>query len=442
VRTQEDLTRTLRSAAALAEEPVDLLAGVGGRRRRRTRQRIQVALAVAGVAIVATGVTVATRGGGGHQVVSPQQSSTAEPTSSVTVSATVSADLPDAKPAKSVWPEAVTLMPKKTADGFKYRPVTALSPTEILLTAESSFEKAGRLEVYDTATGTSRVLTELVPHQKGYFEQHVEVGEDYIAWYGITPDDSDRWADFWVAPRQGGPARKVGEVTGAPAVVDQIGVSKDHVVWSAREGGVYRMPIAGGAPEKIAGTDGLWLAAWPWAADVPGAAYSSTHQDKNQSVLRNLVTGEQLALPEPEGVKGLRCSPEWCVGVAGFKNFVVPRAGGEARTYSGHTFDTAVHGGRFVITGDGLYDLVTGRTGKNYARAENGGTSGGRGTSASPTSIFYWNAEPLVSKKVCRKMTKDDVHPEGTPPPGAKVCEESITDPGGHYEVINLTAVR
>jgi hypothetical protein len=128
--------------------------------------------------------------------------------------------------------------------------------------------------VYDLKTGTSRVVTEMPKSRKGYFEQAAVTGDSYIAWFGAVPD-SPGWADFWVAPLGGGEPRKVGEVRGDLADVNRIGVTKDYLMWSPAAGGVYRMPIGGGAPEQIPGTDGLWLREWPWAADVRDSRFEA-----------------------------------------------------------------------------------------------------------------------------------------------------------------------
>ncbi|YCK38097.1 sigma factor-like helix-turn-helix DNA-binding protein [Actinomadura sp. ATCC 39365] len=170
-----------------------------------------------------------------------------------------------ARPAVELWPEAVVKVPAKDSDGRTVRVVTGLSATEVLLVSESAFEKAGRLEVHDSASGTTRVLGDIPSPRKKYYPQLFTAGRGYIAWFGATPQDSVPWTDFWVMPAQGGKARRVGEVD---ADVDRIALTGDSLVWSVKEGGVYRMPLTGGAPERLPATDGLHLTAWPWAAGL------------------------------------------------------------------------------------------------------------------------------------------------------------------------------
>lgn len=437
MRSERDVTAALRQAAESAPEPPDLLAVLGERRRRRTRQRYRTALAVAGVVAVAVGGTAVVRSGQ-HTTATvgdlPSAMTTATP------SATVVRRTPNpGTPAREVWPEAVFTMPKKAADGFRYRPVTALSPTEILVTAESSFEKAGRLEVLDLESGTSRVVTEMVPHGKGYYEQNFEVGRTQVAWHGNM---GEKWVDFWVAPLAGGRPVRAGKVTGALADVETIGVSEDHVMWSPKSGGVYRIPIAGGAPEKMPDTDGLHLLAWPWAADVPTNVPPGESGDENQSLLVNLETGERRDVRAPDGVTRMRCSLEWCTARSGDSAVELRPDGSDLRKLPGQEYDRGLFGGRFAW-GSVLYDLATGRSAAIGARSEDGALgSVGQGVSSSPTSVFYWNSAPLKTKEVCHVMTAEERKDlPGSPSPGAKSCQTETEEPGDTYDVLNLAAI-
>ena len=132
-RTEEQLARALRAAADLAPEPpADLVLSVAVRRRRRRRRRLQTALAVTGVvAVIGTGMTVMK-----GAFVQRHDEAAAEPIASASVTATPMATQQTFTPAARVWPDAVFRMPAKARDGFAYRPVTALGPTEVLLSAE------------------------------------------------------------------------------------------------------------------------------------------------------------------------------------------------------------------------------------------------------------------------------------------------------------------
>lgn len=313
-RTEADLVRVLADAAEHAPVPDRDLAGAVRVRRRAHRTRM--ALACAAVVAIAAGGTVAVRN--------------ALPTGNGPVSPAVQGPSEFAiRPASEVWPGTVTTIPKKTADGLNYWPVAALSPTTLLLIARSPSERT-RLDTYDTTTGRGTPLVRM-PSRGGKrldYAQSIEVGDEAIAWWGKVQGKSIR-VDFWVAPKAGGTARKVGEVMGALADVERIGVTRDSLVWSVYGGGVYRMPLEGGAPQPVPGGEGLTLISWPWASDV--SAVSS----RNQTKLVNLATEQTLPVNSPEGANDVRCGLVWCVDILGKETVVHRIDGGDLRTLPG-----------------------------------------------------------------------------------------------------------
>jgi hypothetical protein len=392
VRTEQELRAALQRAAAHVDDPADLAHAVRIRHRRRARRRYQSALAFAGVVAVVAGGSAVVRGADHGNVASPIGS----PATARASEAPSPVRPGKGIPARDVWPGAVSTIPAKSADGSSYSPVAALSPTELLLGAGKSFERTDRLDVYNTETGKSRELTRMPFTGKEYFQQRFEVGEDYIGWYSTTPNNNDRSADFWVAPRRGGHAVKVGEVTGDLSEVYSIGVTKDFFVWSVLSGGVYRMPIAGGSPERLQGTDGLWLQSWPWAADVSSNRGIVAIQDRNQTLLVNLETGEKRTIAVPSGVRGLRCSTEWCVGRSGDKVLTM-RPDGSKLTWppaQARPYDMLIFASRFAqIPGPGLYDLDSGKTARiGSTKADGGGNTYSFGGTSSPATVFSWPA--------------------------------------------------
>ncbi|GAA3515516.1 hypothetical protein FHR32_002618 [Streptosporangium album] len=467
-RSEAELVRALNRAADTAPGPDgDLLTAIGGRRRRRVRRRAQSALAVVGVMAVIGGGTAVARGSFSHRggegaalaKVTATQSSAGENTRKAEKLKV------DIRPAAEVWPSAVSTIPAKAADGWKYRPITGLSATELLLSAESSFEKAGRLESYDTVTGKSTVLADMPAPEgvKGYFAQDVEVGAESIAWWGETPNNSDKWADFWVVPRAGGTARQIGQVTGDLADVERIGVTADSVVWSVGGGGIHRIPLNGGTPEQIEGTDGLHLLSWPWAVDV-AQGRGGEDQDKNQTKLVNLETGQTAEVHVPDGTQGLRCGPAWCFGGG-----VVQRVDGSERKpmppelYTGGMGTTSLAGGFgfFSVPGvvgrdargeeveDGdaplaaVYDPATGTTAGVGKRDRSGGGSIGTGVSSSPPSIIYWDEDQRQVQECKMVDAASAPRPSGEPTPTGKTEMCSTTQKGGgkKFTVVNLLAV-
>ncbi|MGW7479630.1 hypothetical protein ACWGH8_13680 [Nonomuraea muscovyensis] len=438
MRSEEDLIRTLRTAAGHAGSD-GLARAVAARRRvRRVRQRMQMVLAAAAVVVVA-GATAAVLSRGGEQV-RPAVTVTTVPATPTSREAVAGQKI---RPAAEVWPEAVFTMPAEAAGGWKYRPVTGLSPTEVLLSAESAFEKAGRLEVYDSAAKSARVLGDVPAPEgvKGYFVQDFEVGGQHIAWYGTTPNTPDKWSDFWIMPRAGGTAKRVGEVTGPMSEVDRIGVTDDSVVWSVEQGGVYRMPLTGGTPERVA--DELHLMSWPLAA---GYAKDGESGRKSQDRVVNLETGQTVTVPAPAGVTFLTCGPVWCYGAGDDRTIVQRHDGSDRRDLPAavrlHGMSELL-GDRFALltpyrSGDpakvyaplvATYDPVTGLMGGMSRMPSDGGGAGfGRGISSSPTTIVYWD-EDVRSSLVCTTKGR------------GKQCETKQRGGGKELTIVNLAAV-
>ncbi|MEV0613667.1 hypothetical protein AB0I81_10125 [Nonomuraea sp. NPDC050404] len=353
MRSEEDLVETLRAAAGQAG-PANFAEGVS--RRRRARQRGRVLLAAAAVVTVVGGTTAVLSG---QEPAAPPVAASPAPRSIV--------------PVAELWPRAVLKIP---ADGGEAYPVTGLSATELLMATKT------RLQVYDSATGKTRVLGEIPYPMKQYFPQGFAVGERYIAWHGEN-DENREWADFWIMPREGGEARRIGEVA---ADVDGVGLTGDHLVWSLRKGGVYRMPLSGGTPELLPGTDRLHLSSWPWAREGGDGA--------NTTRIANLETGQSTAVALPEGIDMMQCHPQWCAGVRDGR-LIVQRVDGSGRTTLPGTLLRMgfrwLYGDRYALfllntperQQPVLYDLTT-------------GTMAGLGDGAqslispSPSTVLFW----------------------------------------------------
>ncbi|MFB4293619.1 hypothetical protein ACBI99_38700 [Nonomuraea sp. ATR24] len=383
MRTEDELVAALRQGAADAPEP-DLLAGVARlRRRRRARRRAQLLAAAAVVAVAGTGTAVF-RGTAVQEAPQPLATATAsiapvpvEPVEAV---------------AAELWPEAVFTMPARNSDGWRYRPITAISPTEVLLSAESSFEKAGKFEVYDSRTGKARLVAEVPKDDrlKKYIVQGVTVDGANVAWFAYGEQgDGAQIRDIWTVPLAGGEARLVASRVGQDADLDAIGLDGDHVVWSEVDGGVWRHPLGGIEPERVPGSDGLHLIQWPWAtdvADLPGDL------DHNQLRLVNLEDGSSLTVAAPPGVQGMRCGPVWCYGRAE-RGTVISRVDGSQpprEVARGIGMGVARYPilDRFLAAGNAVYDLATG----TMVSFGNPGNWYGAGVSSEPSTVFYWGA--------------------------------------------------
>ncbi|NUR82837.1 MAG: hypothetical protein HOY71_01985 [Nonomuraea sp.] len=407
MRSEEDLVRTLAAASGQVERPAgDLKDLVRARRQaRRSARRGRMLLAAAAVVAVTGGTTV------------------------------LLSDRPEpAAPAQGLF-----TMPAKNAQGLPLTPITALSPTEVLLAAIPGYGRPGRLEAYDSTTRTLRALGDLPAPTgvTGYAVQNVEVGERYIAWYGLTPATRDRWADFWIMPRNGGAARQVAVVKGDAARVDELRLVADSLVWSVEQGGVYRMPLTGGAPERLPGTDGLRLTSWPWATGFPGNPSGT-----NPVNVVNLETRETIAVKPPDRARGVECDRDRCAGTLDGRVFV-QRADGSGRMFAP---PTTWRSGPAWFLGDGrlllqvndpdkdkadvplgiVLDPATGRAvgvGERPAGGQGDGVASSL-ISSSPSTVAFWHAGVAYRQKC-----------EG------KVCTKEATGDESAWTVLNVLAL-
>ncbi|MFC5827182.1 TolB family protein [Nonomuraea insulae] len=401
MRTEDELTDALRSVAERSPQERDLLAALAVRRRRRHQRRTQVLAAGAVVAVLGVGA-VGMRGffsAGGHAAVSA-----ATPTNmTVTVTTMLPTVVPNvalSPPARSkvvdadrLWPGAVFTMPAKNADGWRYRPITSLSATEVLLSAESSFEKAGTFEVYDSATGKSRVVTTVprTPGLDGYFPQTATTDGQSLAWFAYGEKDGAAVREIWTVPVAGGEPRLLGTFTGKHAQIDAIGVDGDHVYWSELSGGVWSIPLAGGEAARVPDSDELHLMKWPYAVD---AADGPKGHDRNQTKLVDLAREAQTEINVPASAQGLRCGPSWCFGRNGQGSFVQYLDGTNTIALDGLS-DVSILTrfpilDRFLFAGSTVYDAATGEV----AAIGKGRGMYGVGTSSEPSTIIYWDGEP------------------------------------------------
>lgn len=333
---EEQLAQALRTIADRAEDR-DVLAGVTAKRRRRARRRAAGAFAGACVTVLAAW---------GVLVVRPAPPLVARPAPQTVVDAA----RPEANPVERVWPEAVFTMPAGS------RPRAAISATEVLVWAER-----GALEVYDAGSGRSRAVASLATAP-----EVLAVDRERVVWL------ADGYA--WVASlRTGGRERKVGPVAGE--AVDRVALAGRYVVWSSPLGGVWRMGIDGGAPERVAA--GLQLVEWPWATDEP------LDTRTNPTELVDLPTGRTISIRPATGVEGLRCGPTWCAGTRG-SSVVVQRSDGGGsgvhRTLRGYPYRD-----RFFTGAGEIYDAATGTTVTFEGERAGGGMSWSTGD-----GVVFW----------------------------------------------------
>ncbi|MGA5764448.1 hypothetical protein [Nonomuraea bangladeshensis] len=373
MRGEQDLIRTLRTAADQVEQ-VDLARGVAARRHaRRIRQRVRMALAAAAAVAVAGGTTAAlsVASSGSERRADEQWTQIEEQWPQV----------------EKRWPQAVAKVPARTAGGARILPVTGLSPTEVLLlVAAPAKGQPSRLDVYDMTRRTTRTLAQVPDVEGKDGPDGVTAGPGHVAWYVTTGGTTT----FWAVPRTGGTATRVATTSGDVAV---LGVTDDSLVWSPWKGDVHRVPLTGGTPSRLPGGDGLRLTSWPWAARLDRNVYA------NQDQVVNLETGRSFDVRVPKGTRSLRCGPRWCAGELNGR-LLVQRVDGTGRRTLPElrmSWPRPPYADRYVLAapsssqaGEGalavLHDLET-------------GTTTGLGTrrlliSNSPSeTIFNWDAD-------------------------------------------------
>ncbi|GII79035.1 hypothetical protein Sru01_40170 [Sphaerisporangium rufum] len=449
-RTEADLTEVLHRVADSAPEPAGLFAELARRRRRRRARRrttLAVAAAVAAVAVAAPAAIHAV-GDRFTVMVRPDLASGSPPP--VPAPRRV-----DARPAEELWPGAIRTVPATAADGRPYRIMAVLDRTRVLLGVESSLDRMDRLEVYDSASGVRTEFARLSSPGIRRSFTGVVAGERHIAWRSEFTYDRRRRTELWAMPRDGGRQRPVAVLTGKDQDVERLQEAGDHLVWSTRSGGVYRVPLGGGTPERLAGTDGLHLTTWPWAADVATPSLG----DENQTLLVDLASGTRRALRPRPGVTGLRCSPDRCLGRAGGRIVIGRPDDPELKPLTEPTLERGVElgQGRFLLVSDlvetaggerfsGLvYDLATGDVagvGSVVGTLQTGLT--GVAITSPPDGTFAgWRAGPLQSNEICRPAPEGkETNPEDVRGGAAGgMCHVEITGPAKEFRLLDLTAM-
>ncbi|MGR6913262.1 TolB family protein [[Actinomadura] parvosata] len=373
MRSEDELIGALRTAGEHAPDDAGgLLAGVALRRRRRARRRLGVLAAAAAVVVLSVGIRGVVLSGGGEGDVATPPTGTPRPGSG---------------PVERVWPRAVFTVPTKNASGDVRLPLTGVSATKVLLLSRPA-RKSPQLEMYDSATGETRVLAELPSTQKHMVPSVAADGVN-IVWY-IRGRSS---AEIWTIPLVGGEPTAVTGLSGDRADVEALSVNGGQVIWSERSGDVWRVPLTGGgAPERIPSGNGLHLLRWPWASDAPAGPDTG---DRSQTEVVDLTLDTRIPITVPAGVKGLRCGPHWCSGRDAKGVFVQRISGRDVhRGLDGFGHPEALSMApilnRFVVLKNGVYDAETGVTATIPARA----SWLSIGTSAEPSTVVYWEGRP------------------------------------------------
>jgi hypothetical protein len=316
---ETELTRTLAAAAEMGPAPApDFFDEVRGRQRQR-RQRRMTALGAAAVA-----VTVAI-GFGAVRLLAGPVSPPESPASTLPPPTPPADRVPrvvGVRPAQEVWPEAVRTLPGRLPDGRRYTLAAILGDGRYLVApikTQGRADAAGELVQWEPATRSVTLLGRAAPSGRytGMAVQgRVAVGDGHVAWVavGVEKENTLSWGagyqEIWVAPL-GGTGHRVATVDGL-AIGQKLQIVAGHVVWSQLDdaagsgSGLYRVPLAGGASQRIPDSNGYVLTATaPWAEEG-NENFSGAHQwNLADGTKRQVLAGDYSMF---------RCSPAWCVG--------------------------------------------------------------------------------------------------------------------------------
>lgn len=383
------ITRTLSAAAGRAPvQPPDLLHRVAVRDRQRHRRRNAVIAGLA-VLVVASGSVAAVRHLTNERPARTGPSVVAAPVATP-------AKRP---PIADVWPRAVHIVSAKLGDGRGFYPLALIDDNRLLVSTNASFEKANELWVVHLAEQEARRLVRIPAPRPGTagFASHFAVGSGHVVWWTSYAKDGKPYTEIWKTSVDGGEPARVVTVPGAFGQAnfngDRLAVANGTVYWSkasnkSGEHAVWRVPLTGGKPSKVPGTDGHYIIALPWVAK-PGEVDATTCRPNSSATspctsalvpmrlyteLLNIDTGERRTADVSGMAGGTICGVTYCfeVGPVGPRDstLVRHRDGSHATTLPGSTgTGTGSPGGnlpgldRFVVLDVGgqffLYDLTT-----------------------------------------------------------------------------------
>ncbi|MFF3671073.1 TolB-like translocation protein [Microtetraspora malaysiensis] len=354
---EEMLRSTLGHASELAPHAPGNLSTHIAHRSRVRRMRVQALVAAAAVVVIAGGAAVAVRGAG-HDPTAVNPSVTPSPTATeMRIPAFV----------EEVWPQAVWKIPAKLPGGRKFQPRGFIDDHTLLLETWESFEKANAIYAYDLDSGRVRKITN-IRTPKGVYASGYVVGGGRIVWQTIDVVRGEPVTSFWSAPVAGGKATAIATERAVKGRGDQLAVVGDRLAFSLLEGGVFTVPLDGGAVKPVAGAAGHHILRWPWVG-APGE-YTPEGETSFQELL-NVETGETSRAVVHPGEQYVRCGVTTCTGTkADPPAFYRLRDGSQERPLLPKSSLLGLALDRFLTVrlpnppgGQVLYDVVTGKSG-------------------------------------------------------------------------------
>ncbi|MEV0147679.1 MULTISPECIES: hypothetical protein [unclassified Nonomuraea] len=278
-----------------------------------------------------------------------------------------------APPVRQVWPGAVHEIPATAPGGREFRPDVFVSD-RVVVGRGLGKNLRDAIYAYDV---NKRRFARIAPLPRDRYGANgplvfgdLVFGDGYLAWSALR----DRDAEIWAVPVAGGVPRRLASFPATRTSENQIfaaqnlTVADGMAVWSAQDGGVYRVPLKGGRADLVSGTKGFHLAEWPWAGWPRKGSWMDQPVTRPMEHLKNVVTGESRDVKAPSGrTSWTDCGLTWCFnGAEAWR-----RDGTGLRAFPGRAADVLLSG-RFVLlhqsdpTGRraaAVHDIATGRTG-------------------------------------------------------------------------------
>jgi hypothetical protein len=304
----DDLDRALRGTLATAAQEApsvrpELLDRVEAVRRGRRRRKM--AAAALGTAVVVGGAGVF-----GTQFGTGTGDDTVPVAAAGALKPVARADLGAPVKVREKWPDAVRKLPARLPNGSRLQPVALLDGDVLVGTTESSLQRPDRLWSYDLGARRAKVITNIViPRGSKIFASDFAVGGGQVVWWLSYRVDGRDTVEIWGAPVAGGTAHKIVGMPGAE--VSTLLIDGDDIVWGMSDG-VYKVPLTGGAPAKIPGTEGFGIVSWPWIGSP--APYETKLGYVQYRTLKNVRTGERREARLAPFKGAWTCDVTWCVG--------------------------------------------------------------------------------------------------------------------------------
>lgn len=391
---EDGLRRALGKAATRAPHaPADLPGRLLSRSRRR-RARGQALVAALAVVVIAGGVGAVVRGSGDgagpasgppevgvsrdaeHRTTELGESGPGEDLAERGEGGPGEGPVEIPPALEKVWPGAVWRIPDKLPDGRTFHPQVFIDDRTVLVETWAGHEQPNAIHAYDLETKQARKITD-IRTSMGKNADGFQVVGDRVYFEAF---DDRGFSRFWWVPVRGGEPREIRMTKTVRGRSGAFAVTGGRLAFSLVEGGVYTVPLKGGAPKPVPGAERHHILRWPWVG-TPGE-YTPDGEVSFRE-LRDAETGETSTAVVRPGEQDVRCGVTHCAGRrADQSGFYRLRDGSDERDLPpGAHAELAADrftAGRLAEFTDGqvLYDVRTGRSAHlEHSPNEQGGAS-------------------------------------------------------------------